>query len=68
MAKINFENIAVRGDKKHEIDNLRKKLSELGFFNVTYDEMMEILLQKNKKYTFSNDEISKILRQCRGLL
>lgn len=67
MRKTNFSNIGVRGDTKKELDNLKRKLSNEYISNATYDDLIRIFLQKNKKITLSKDELKDIVLKVKGV-
>ena len=67
MRKTNFNNIGVRGDTKKELDELKKRLSEEYISNATYDDLIRIFLQKNKKIVLSKEEISLLILKTKGV-
>ena len=67
MRKTNFNNIGVRGDTKKELDELKKRLSEEYISNATYDDLIRIFLQKNKKIVLSKEEISLLILKSKGV-
>ena len=67
MRKTNFNNIGVRGNTKKELDELKKRLSEEYISNATYDDLMQIFLQKNKKIVLSKEEISLLILKSKGV-
>jgi len=68
MRKTNFSNIGVRGDTKKELEELKNKLSEEYIRDATYDDLMKIFLQKNKKIILSQNELNKLLLNSRGVV
>ena len=67
MRKTNFNNIGVRGDTKKELDELKKRLSEEYISGATFDDLIRIFLQKNKKITLSKDEIRELVIRTKGV-
>lgn len=67
MRKTNFRNVGIRGETKNELDNLKRKLSEEYISDATYDDLIRIFLQKNKKITLSKDEIKELIIKVKGV-
>ena len=67
MRKTNFNNIGVRGDTKKELDELKKRLCEEYISGATYDDLIRIFLQKNKKIVLSKEEISLLILKSKGV-
>ena len=67
MRKTNFRNIGVRGETKRELDELKKRLSKEYISNATYDDLIRIFLQKNKKIILSENELKDLLLKPKGI-
>jgi len=67
MRKTNFNNIGVRGNTKKELDKLKKRLSEEYISGATYDDLIRIFLQKNKKIVLSKEELSLLILKPNGV-
>lgn len=64
--KTNFAHVPVVNETKRELDELKGKLREKGFYDVTYDELIQIFMEKNRKLALSDIQIREILRRSRG--
>jgi hypothetical protein len=64
--KTNYKHIPVQTKTWNEIDNLKKQLGEY-YNDPTYDELVNILIEKNKKIILSNSEVKKIIGIKRGV-
>lgn len=62
--KINFEHIAVRSETKKELEKLKQQLGEF-YDDVSYEKLMRIFLEKNKKLVLSSKEVSDIINKKR---
>jgi len=67
MAKTNFRNVGVRGDTKEELEELKNKLCEIYFPKATYDDLIRIFLQKNKRITLNGNELKELLLRSKGI-
>jgi hypothetical protein len=62
--KTNFVHIAVHEDTKKEVEELLRKL-EMQYNKANYDEVIQILLSKNRNVIFSRVEIDSIMSKLR---
>lgn len=67
MRKTNFHNIAIRGNTKAEIDELKRKLQEDYLPNATYDDLLKALLEKNKRIKMSPKDLKILLAKSKGV-
>lgn len=67
MRKTNFSNIGIRDDTKKELNDLKEKL-EQKYPDVTYDELMNVLMKKHEKVVLTDKDIKNIIARCRGIL
>jgi len=65
--KTNFAHIAIQDSTKKEIDELKRKLEET-YGTSTYDELMKIFIEKNKKLVLPNNEVKKVISKSRGVI
>lgn len=65
--KKNFAHIPVGNETKKEIDELKDKLSEK-IPNATYDELIQILLEKHKNLIFNEAKFKRIILKARGII
>jgi hypothetical protein len=64
--KTNFAHIPVREDTKKELDKLKEKLGQY-YENPSYEKLMRVFLEKNKKIVFTGNDIIKIMSKKRGV-
>lgn len=62
--KINFEHIAVRSETKKELEKLKCQLGEF-YEDVSYEKLIRIFLEKNKKLVLSSKEVADIINKKR---
>jgi len=66
IRKRNFAHIPILNETKSEIDNLKNKLKEK-YPDVTYEELVKILLEKNKNVIMSDLELRRLMNKSRGI-
>ena len=68
MSRIkNFAHIPVLIRTKQDIDNLKERLNEK-IPKATYDELINVLLEKHKNLTFSDSELKRMIFKSRGVV
>jgi len=65
--KTNFAHIAIQESTKRDIDKLKLRLEE-SYGTSTYDELMKIFLEKNKKLTLPSNEVKRVISKSRGVM
>ena len=63
----NYYKIPVRYEREGELKILKEKLEKIGISNPTYDEVTALLLEKNKRINFNENEIKDIIKRLRGV-
>lgn len=66
LRKTNFAHIAIRDSTKKNLEELKKEL-EKNYKGATYDELINIILEKNKKIILSSMDVKKIISKSRGV-
>lgn len=67
VRKTNFSNIGVRGETKKEFEELKKMLNDKYIPDATSDDLMKILLEKNKKITLTPEELKNFIVKIKGV-
>lgn len=67
MRKTNFAHVPIYKQTKDELDKLKDELEINGYNNVSYEELMKIFLEKNKKVKLLDNDIRRILSSSRGV-
>jgi len=67
MRKTNFAHIPVQEKTREELAKLKSELDKF-YTNVTWDELINVFLEKNKKVVLSGLEVRKIIGQRRGVI
>jgi len=66
MVKKNYAHVPVLEPTKKELEDLKDKLKEF-YYEPTYDELIKILVEKNKKVVLSGNDVRKIMNKSRGV-
>ena len=64
---VNYFKLAIKDERENEFNKLKENLTNLGVFKPTDDEVMAILLAKNKKAIMNEKEVKDIIKRLRGI-
>lgn len=65
---MSYIRLPIKNEKEKELKILKENLEKIGIRNPTYDEIMEILLEKNKRLVINEKDIKEIIKKSRGIL
>ena len=67
MKKKGYYLISAHADRKDLIDQFKKRLETLEIYNVTEDEVLEVLFEKDKRVSLKSDEVKRLISKRRGI-
>jgi uncharacterized protein (DUF302 family) len=59
--------VPINDNYEEEIKRLKTELEKKGYSNVSWTELMAILLEKNRRMTLSDKEVENIMKKMRGI-
>ena len=68
MANKSFSHLAISGNQKKEVDEIKKLLESVGISDPTYEEVMQVLLEKNRNFILPTNKIKDIIKKSRGII
>ena len=63
----NYLRLPVHENRDSELKKLKENLENIGIVNPTYDEVMGILLEKNKRTIMTSKDIKELIGNLRGV-
>jgi len=63
----NYLRIPIRDDREREFKILKENLEKMGIKNPTYDEVVGILLEKNRRIVLNEKDIKELIQRLRGV-
>jgi len=63
----NYFHVPINDNYEEEIKRLKTELEKKGYSNVSWTELMAILLEKNRRMTLSDKEVENIMKKMRGI-
>jgi len=63
----NFAHVPVREETKFELDKLKKRLAE-SFNSPTYDELINLFIEKNKHTFIPKEDLKRFILKSRGVV
>jgi nitrogen regulatory protein PII len=67
MVVNNYLRIPIRDDREKDFKLLKENLEKIGIANPTYDEVMGVLLEKNKRIIMNEKDIKDLIQKLRGI-